>query len=138
MKNVVIYVGEEYIILSVIFLFYFIKKLDEVVKIYILLDIKIFLNYIVLVLEINRRYVGEEFLCEVIKIYNDIMKEILFSYNVEVIEVLRICIGNEIISVLRVRKLIKENKFLEVKKLIFELIYEFLILLEVKVIINKI
>ncbi|AGX44450.1 [citrate (pro-3S)-lyase] ligase [Clostridium saccharobutylicum] len=138
LKNVAIHAGEEYIISSATFPSYFIKKLDEAVKIHTLLDIKIFLNYIVPALGINRRYVGEEPSCEVTKTYNDTMKEILPSYNVEVIEVPRICIGNEIISASRVRKLIKENKFLEVKKLIPESTYEFLISPEAKAIINKI
>ncbi|MDR3593290.1 [citrate (pro-3S)-lyase] ligase [Clostridium sp.] len=138
LKNVVIHKGEDYIISSATFPSYFIKKLDEVVKIHTSLDIKIFAEYIVPALGINRRYVGEEPSCEVTKTYNDTMKEILPSYNVEVIEVPRIGVGNDITSASRVRKLIKENKFSEVKNLIPETTYKFLMSLEAKAIISKI
>lgn len=138
LNNVVIHKGEEYIISSATFPSYFIKKLDEVVKIHTLLDIKIFAEYIVPTLGINRRYVGEEPTCEVTKTYNETMKEILPSYEVEVVEVPRIGFGNNITSASRVRKLIKENNFLELKKLIPESTYKFLISAEAKAIINKI
>jgi [citrate (pro-3S)-lyase] ligase len=137
LKNVVIHKGEEYIISSATFPSYFIKKLDEVVKIHTLLDIKIFAEYIVPTLGINRRYVGEEPSCEVTKTYNNTMKELLPSYNVQVIEVPRLGVGNNITSASRVRKVIKENNFLELKKLIPESTYKFLISAEAKAIINK-
>ncbi len=137
LKNVVIHEGEEYIISSATFPSYFIKKLDEAVKIHTLLDIKIFVDYIVPTLGINRRYVGKEPTCKVTKAYNDTMKEILPDYNVDVIEVPRMSIGNDITSASRVRKLIKENKLLEVKKLIPESTYKFLMSPEAKAIINK-
>ena len=89
-------------------------------------------------LGINRRYVGEEPSCQVTKTYNETMKEILPGYNVQVIEVPRICVGNDVTSASRVRKLIKENKLLEAKKLIPETTYKFLISAEAKAIINKI
>lgn len=138
LKNVVIHKGEEYIISSATFPSYFIKKLDEVVKIHTLLDIKIFAEYIVPTLGINRRYVGEEPSCEVTRTYNNTMKELLPRYNVEVIEVPRIGVGNNITSASRVRKLIKENNFLELKNLIPESTYKFLISAEANAIINKI
>ncbi|WP_338418608.1 [citrate (pro-3S)-lyase] ligase [Clostridium beijerinckii] len=137
LKNIVIHSGEEYIISSATFPSYFIKKLDEAVKIHTVLDIKIFANYIVPMLGINRRYVGEEPSCEVTKTYNETMKEILPSYKVDVIEVPRIGIGNNVTSASRVRKLIKENNFLALKDLIPESTYKFLISSEAKAIINK-
>lgn len=138
LKNVMIHKGEDYIISSATFPSYFIKKLDEVVKVHTLLDIKIFAEYIVPALGINRRYVGEEPSCEVTRTYNDTMKELLPNYTVEVIEVPRIGVGDTITSASRVRQLIKENNFLELKNLIPESTYKFLISEEAKAIINKI
>lgn len=138
LDNVILHKGEDYIISSATFPSYFIKKQNEAVKIHTLLDIEIFTKYIVPALGINRRYVGEEPSCEVTKTYNDTMKEMLPSCNVEVIEVPRIAIGNDIMSASRVRKLIKEDKFLEVKNLVPDTTYRFLISTEARAIISRI
>ena len=138
LNNVILHKSEEYIISSATFPSYFMKKQNEAVKTHSLLDIEIFMKYIVPVLGINRRYVGEEPLCEVTKTYNDTMKEMLPQCNVEVIEVPRITIGENITSASRVRKLIKEEKFLEVKSLVPDTTYKFLTSIEARTIIGRI
>jgi [citrate (pro-3S)-lyase] ligase len=138
LKNVVLHKGEDYIISSATFPSYFLKKQDEAVKLHTLLDIEIFIKYIVPALGINRRYVGEEPLCEVTKVYNGTMKELLPKSLVEVVEVPRIFIGDDAVSASRVRSLIKEDRFTEVKDLVPETTYDFLLSEEAEAIIKKI
>ena len=138
LNNVMVHRGGDYIISNATFPSYFIKKADEAVKSHTLLDIEIFKKYIVPALGINRRYVGEEPTCEVTKTYNDTMKEMLPCSNVEVIEVPRIALGGDITSASRVRKLIKEEKFSGVKKMVPETTYKFLVSAEARNIISKI
>ena len=138
LSNVVLHKCGDYIISNATFPSYFIKKLDEAVKSHTLLDIEIFTKYIVPALGINRRYVGEEPTCEVTRTYNETMKEIMPYYNVEVIEVPRISYGGDITSASKVRQLIKEEKFLGVKKMVPETTYKFLMSTEAKDIISKI
>lgn len=126
LDNVVLHKGEDYIISRATFPSYFIKKQDEMVKIHSLLDIEIFIKYIVPALGINRRYVGEEPLCPVTNVYNSTMKEILPSHEVQVIEVPRMSIGKDVTSASRVRRLIKEHKLSEVKALVPDTTYKFL------------
>jgi [citrate (pro-3S)-lyase] ligase len=137
LNNVILHKGEDYIISSATFPSYFLKKQDEVVKIHALLDVQIFIKYIVPALEINRRYVGEEPLCEVTQTYNNTMKELLPLAGVELIEVPRIVIDNGIISASRVRKLIKEKKLSDVKTLVPDTTYKSLLSKEAKTIISK-
>jgi [citrate (pro-3S)-lyase] ligase len=138
LNNVILHKSENYIISSATFPSYFIKKQNEAVKTHCLLDIEIFTKYIVPALGINRRYVGEEPSCEVTKTYNDTMKEMLPKCNVQVIEVPRITFGGKITSASRVRELIKENNFLEVKSLVPDTTYKFLISMEGRIIISRI
>ncbi|MBU3071854.1 [citrate (pro-3S)-lyase] ligase [Clostridium estertheticum] len=138
LKNVILHKSQNYIISNATFPSYFMKKQNEAVKTHCLLDILIFMKYIVPALGINKRYVGEESLCPVTKIYNDTMKEMLPKDNVEVIEIPRIQIGGNITSASTVRKLIKENKFLEVRKLVPDTTYNFLMSREGMSIIKKI
>lgn len=138
LDNVILHKGEDYIISSATFPSYFLKKQDEVVKTHSLLDIEIFIEYIVPALGINRRYVGEEPLCEVTKTYNNTMKELLPPSGVELIEVPRVVIGNQITSASRVRKLIKEDKLSDVRALVPDTTYKFLISREAKTIISRI
>ena len=138
LNNVILHKGEDYIISSATFPSYFLKKQEEVVKTHSLLDIQIFTNYIVPALEINRRYVGEEPLCELTKTYNNTMKEVLPLLGVELIEVPRIIIEKQITSASRVRELIKEDRFAEIKKLVPDTTYKFLVSEEAEKIISKI
>lgn len=138
LNNVVIHKGEDYIISSATFPYYFIKKQDEVVKIQSLLDIEIFTKYIVPALGVNRRYVGEEPLCPVSSTYNNIMKQRLPLCGVQVVEVPRMALDNEVTSASRVRKLIKEHKLVEVKTLVPDTTYKFLSSKEAIPILSKI
>lgn len=138
LNNVILHKGEDYIISSATFPSYFLKKQEEVVKTHSLLDIQIFTNYIVPALGINRRYVGEEPLCELTKTYNNTMKEVLPLSGVELIEVPRIIIEKQITSASRVRELIKEDRFAEIKELVPDTTYKFLVSEEAENIISKI
>jgi len=138
LKNVILHKCEDYIISSATFPSYFMKKQNEAVKTHCLLDIEIFMKYIVPALGINKRYVGEEPLCEVTKTYNDTMKEMLPKCKVEVIEVPRIEIGGNITSASKIRQLIKQNKLLEVRSLVPVTTYNFLMSKEGRTITGRI
>ncbi|MBZ4663539.1 MAG: citC [Caloramator sp.] len=138
LKNVTVCQTNDYLISNATFPSYFLKKYDDAAKIHALLDIEIFTRYFVPILNINRRYVGEEPLCELTAYYNNTMKSILPKYGVEVIELPRKKIGNEVISASRVRKLLKEGKIVDVKKIVPLTTYNFLTSSEGQKIIDKI
>ncbi len=91
LQNVVILKGGEYIVSGAIFPAYFLKNesVSLIMEKQAELDVNIFANYVVPVLDIKRRYVGTENYCKTTEAYNKAMHKILPSHGLEVIEVLR-------------------------------------------------
>ncbi|WP_297633050.1 [citrate (pro-3S)-lyase] ligase [uncultured Clostridium sp.] len=136
-NNVVVHRAVDYIISNSTFPTYFLKSVSEIVQSQATLDAKIFAKYIAKSLKINKRYVGNEPFSEVTRIYNEILKEILPAENIEVVEIERKEIDGVKISASRVRELLKEENFEEIKKLVPVTTYNFLISDKAKEIINK-
>lgn len=117
MENVVIHRGNEYIISRSTFPTYFYKDKKIVIKSYSRLDLTIFGEYFVKTLNIKKRFVGTEDSDIVTKTYNEEMKNILPKYGVEIIEIPRFKLKDgEVISASKVRKCLKEGKYIETYK----------------------
>ncbi|SHJ25377.1 [citrate (pro-3S)-lyase] ligase [Dethiosulfatibacter aminovorans DSM 17477] len=127
LENVKIITGGEYIISSSTFPSYFLKDYTVWLDSYCEMDLTIFGKYIAKELNITKRYVGNEPYCKVTNRYNEKMKEILPKYGIEVIEIERFSIGSKAVSASHVRKLAGEGKFEELKKLVPEATYDYLI-----------
>lgn len=138
LKNVTVYQTNDYLISNATFPSYFLKKYDDATKLHAALDIEVFAKYFIPILNIKRRYVGEEPLCELTSYYNNTMKLILPNYGVDVIELPRKEINNEVISASRVRRLLKEGRISDVKNLVPLSTYNFLISSEAQNIVEKI
>lgn len=103
-------------------------SLKHDIKINAVLDFRLFANYIAPILGIKKRFVGEEPLDSVTRQYNERMKKVLSTFDIEVIEIPRRTLDNgEIISASAVRKLYRERKFEELKKLVPDATYDYLV-----------
>ncbi|MCF6183402.1 MAG: [citrate (pro-3S)-lyase] ligase [Bacteroidales bacterium] len=113
LKNVVVLSTGPYIVSGAIFPDYFLKNDSSslISQKQAEIDIKIFRDYIVPVLNIKKRYVGTENYCPITAAYNEAMKKILPPVDIELIEVPRIAVGNDdnYISASKIRKAIKEE-----------------------------
>lgn len=127
LKNVKVIPGTEYIISSATFPNYFLRKEDDSLIEYTKLDASVCGEQFGKILNINRRYVGDEPFCKVTNLYNNALKEILPQYGIEVIIVPRKEIENIAISASKVRELLKEENYEEIKKIVPLTTYEFLI-----------
>lgn len=127
LKNVKVIPGTEYIISSATFPNYFLRKEDDSLIEYTKLDASVCGEQFGKILNINRRYVGDEPFCKVTNLYNNALKEILPQYGIEVIIVPRKEIENIAISASEVRELLKEENYEEIKKIVPTTTYEFLI-----------
>lgn len=127
LKNVKVIPGTEYIISSATFPNYFLRKEDDSLIEYTKLDASVCGEQFGKILNINRRYVGDEPFCKVTNLYNNTLKEILPQYGIEVIIVPRKEIENIAISASKVRELLKEENYEEIKKIVPSTTYEFLI-----------
>ncbi len=138
LKNVHVIPGGNYIISSNTFPSYFLRQEDERLLEYIKLDAGIFGKYIAPVFNINRRYIGTEPYCGVTNSYNNALMEVLPSYDVEVRLVERIALDGAAVSASRVRELIKAERWEEIKKIVPESTYCFLLSREAEGIIKRI
>lgn len=146
LKNVVVISSGPYIVSGAIFPNYFLKSEDwnNISAKQAELDVKIFANYILPVLEIKKRYVGTENYCSTTNAYNEAMKNILPDFGCEVIEVTRKAIGIDpqnnpnYISASKVRAAIRENKLTEVLEFIPEATKKFLLSDDAEEIIDNI
>lgn len=91
------------------------------------LDVETFAQQIAPCLDITIRFVGEEPLDPITNQYNKSMKEILPKYGIQLKEIARKESGDSVISASRVRKYIEEKNWNEIKKLVPNTTYDFLI-----------
>ncbi|HBG16166.1 MAG TPA: [citrate (pro-3S)-lyase] ligase, partial [Firmicutes bacterium] len=138
LPNVVLHKGGNYIISAATFPSYFIKEYQEQVETHARLDLEVFSKYIVPTLGISKRFVGDEPYCEVTAAYNRIMQEVLPACGVGVEVVPRLTYDGLAVSASRVRELIRMNKIDEVKGLVPESTYRFLLSSEAQEIIKHI
>ena len=127
LSNVKVIEGTEYIISSATFPNYFLRKEDDSLIEYTKLDASVCGEKFGKILNIDKRYVGEEPYCNVTNTYNNTLKEILPQYGIEVIIVPRKEIDNRAISASYVRELLKSENFEEIKKIVPQTTYEFLL-----------
>lgn len=138
LANVLLYKGKDYIISNATFPSYFIKEYQELAQTHARLDLGIFTRYIAPALGINKRFVGEEPYCKVTAVYNSVMQEILPAHGIDVQVVPRMSKDGRPISASRVRELIREGKLHEVKVLVPETTYQFLLSPEGEGVIKRI
>jgi len=119
LKNICYHETGDYIISSATFPSYFQK--DEVA-----------------VLNINRRYVGEEPNSLVTNIYNQTMLKNLPENNIECVVVPRKKYSDNVISASTVRQIIKNGNLEDLKNLVPETTYNYFLSNEAKVVIDKI
>lgn len=137
LKNVYIHETEDYMVSAATFPSYFLKENADVTKIQGKLDAVIFKNHIAEALGITTRYVGEEPLSFATNIYNEALKEV-FQDTVELTVVPRKTYKNQVISASQVRKLMEESKFDEIKEIVPENVYHFMVSAEGMAIAEKI
>lgn len=118
LKNVKIIPGGQYIISSATFPTYFLKEKNDKLKLYTAMDAGMFGEYIAPIFNIKARYVGTEPFCEVTDSYNAALLEVLPKYNIELKLVERLEVMNEAVSASRVRKLLKEKDWEQIKLLV--------------------
>ena len=137
LKNICYHETGDYIISSATFPSYFQKDEVAVIESQANLDIEVFTK-IAKVLNINRRYVGEEPNSLVTNIYNQTMLKKLPENNIECIVVPRKKYLDNVISASTVRQIIKNGNLEDLKNLVPETTYNYFLSDEAKTVIDKI
>lgn len=126
LNNVYVIPSGNMIISTVTFPGYFLKDTPEAVNLDTSLDVTIFGKYIAKAFHIQTRFVGEEPFDIVTRNYNESMKQILPLYGIQLVIIPRKETAGEPISASRVRKLLENRNFSELRKLVPETTYAFL------------
>lgn len=127
LNNVVVHPTSHYLISSATFPTYFIKDKYKAGKINCILDLTIFKEYFAKVLNIQKRFVGNEPFDKVTAAYNLQMKEFLGEHGIEVVEMPRYEQEGSPISASRVRKLMVEGSYEQIKNLVPQVTYDYLL-----------
>jgi [citrate (pro-3S)-lyase] ligase len=138
LENVTVLPGGEYIISSGTFPTYFLREDEEKDKGYQSLDAGIFGRYISPVFNIKKRYLGTEPYSKTTDDYNQAMMAILPKYSVEIVLVDRLEIDSKIVSASTVRMLIKEDRWPEIRAMVPETTYRYLVSNEATPVIENI
>lgn len=137
-ENVSLMDGSDYIISAASFPTYFLKKNSDISRIQAELDLTLFGSRIAKPLRITQRFIGTEPYDLLTAEYNRQMKKILPLYGVQPVMIPRLEIQGEAVSASHVRKLLCENDFPSIKKLVPPATYHFLISKEAIPIIQRI
>lgn len=129
--NLSIHDTKDYLVSTATFPSYFLKENTDVTHIHALLDATIFKNSIAPALDITIRYVGKEPYSVATNIYNEAMKEI-FGDEVKLVILSRKTADGEVISASRVRALLKEKKWEEIKRMVPKTTLNYLLSLDKK------
>jgi [citrate (pro-3S)-lyase] ligase len=117
-KNTTVHSTGPYLVSAVTFPDYFIKEKIRAASANTELDLTIFAERFAKPLGIKRRFVGEEPFDPVTASYNKQMQELLPRYGIAVSEIKRLEAGGLPVSASRVRELLAEKRFDEIRKLV--------------------
>lgn len=126
LPNVTVLPTGPYLISAVTFPTYFLKETAPIDTIQCALDCEVFGNHYAKHFGITTRFVGTEPNCQVTASYNETMKQILPPLGVEVVEIPRKTQEQQPISASRVRQLLQDGAWDELKKLVPPTTFEYI------------
>ena len=126
-RDICVMGGGRYIISKNTFPEYFDKEKLQNESINPVMDLSIFGKWIAPALNISIRFVGTEPKDRVTNQYNMTMKEVLKDYGITVCEIPRKYVNDQVISATNVRKYWTESRYDELKQIVPEVTYNYLI-----------
>jgi [citrate (pro-3S)-lyase] ligase len=127
LKNVRVHPAGDYIISPVTFPAYFLKSPGVVAEEYARIDIDLFLGGIAEALYITDRFVGEEPEDELTAMYNVKLQELLPKRGIMLHQVPRLRVGGLPVSASRVRRAVQEKNESELKTILPDSSYQYII-----------
>ena len=124
-ENVLVLPSGPYVISAATFPGYFTQGQDTVLA-QTRLDANVFVRWIAPALGVTRRYVGEEPYSEVTRCYNEALLEVLPAHGIEVFVMPRKQAADDIISASKVRRMLSENDWQGVRRLVPDTTYAYL------------
>lgn len=127
LEKVILHQTSDYMVSAATFPTYFMKEKAQARKANCRLDLELFARKIAPELGIQKRFVGTEPECLVTDSYNQSMKEILPGYGIQVVEIARKELNGQPVSASRVREAVKSGCLQEIREMIPESTYSYLV-----------
>ena len=126
LENVTVLETSDYAVSSVTFPSYFLKADDDIPCLQMEVDLLLFARKIAPPFHIVKRFIGTEPNCLTTRYYSETMLRVLQQEGVETIQLERKVSSDQAISASRVRELIKDDAYEELKNLVPETTLQFL------------
>lgn len=126
LNRIILHTTSDYMISAATFPTYFFKDKEQGAKANCRLDLELFGEKIAKKLHITERFVGTEPNCAVTRSYNEEMKKILPVYGIQVHEIQRKTKDDNPISASEVRKSMEEKNYEQIKALVPDAVYHYL------------
>lgn len=127
LENVIVIPSGEFIISGKTLSGYFQKEVIQPSDVHTSYDTVLFAEYVAPAFDVSVRFVGEEPIDAFTNNYNQMMKKNFPFYGLTLVEIPRIEKDGQVISASRVRKYLDEKNFEEIKKLVPDTTYQYLL-----------
>ncbi|WP_432822833.1 [citrate (pro-3S)-lyase] ligase [Trichloromonas sp.] len=126
LPNVSVLDSSYYAVSAVTFPGYFLKDDRTVARVQMEIDLTLFARHLAPFFHITRRFIGTEPYCRTTRNYSAAMKELLPRYGIETVEIERINAGEQVVSAYRVRELLRREAYEELRALVPQTTYNYL------------
>jgi len=126
LANVTVLDSSHYAVSAVTFPGYFLKDGENLAQLQMEVDLLLFGRHLAPFFHITRRFIGTEPYCRTTRNYSQTMLDILPRFGIETLQLERIRAGEQVVSAYRVREALKREAYEELRALVPQTTYEYL------------
>lgn len=127
LANVVVLDSSHYAVSAVTFPGYFLKQDEDRAQLQMEVDLLLFGRHLAPFFHITRRFIGTEPYCRTTRSYSQTMLELLPRFGIETVQLDRIRSDEQVVSAYRVRELLRREAYEELRTLVPQTTYDYLL-----------
>lgn len=127
LANVVVLDSSHYAVSAVTFPGYFLKDDEDLAQLQMEIDLLLFGRHLAPFFHITQRFIGTEPYCRTTRSYSQTMLELLPRFGIETVQLERIRTGEQVVSAYRVRELLRREAYEELRTLVPQTTYDYLL-----------
>lgn len=127
LANVVVLDSSHYAVSAVTFPGYFLKQDEDRTQLQMEIDLLLFGRQLAPFFHITHRFIGTEPYCRTTRSYSQTMLELLPRFGIETVQLERIRTGEQVVSAYRVRELLRREAYEELRTLVPQTTYDYLL-----------
>lgn len=127
LPNVSVLDSSHYAVSAVTFPGYFLKSDENQAQLQMEIDLLLFGRQLAPFFHISKRFIGTEPYCRTTRSYSETMRSILPRFGIETVQLERIRAGEQVVSAYRVRDALKREAYEELRPLVPQTTYDYLL-----------